>query len=200
MVRHIVGGLAALLPILLIATLAERLFAAVRALVHPLLDAMPGTVFHAPGLRLLSVTVAFLLLLAVVGWSGGRPLGRAMGRWLQRVVLDRLPFYQTLRRITAGLAGIEDEQSMKPVEVEVNPGIRQWGFVTERHADGRCTVFLPATPPTGGGTVLCVDSVLVRELALPGHRVLQCLGQWGSGSASLIASTGTRGERKEGSA
>lgn len=187
MVKHIVGGLAALLPILLIALLAERLFVGVRNAVHPLLDAMPGTVFHAPGLRLLVVVAVFLGVLAAIGWFTERPAGRAVGRALERAVLNRLPFYSLLRRIATGLAGVESEQSMRPVEVEVNPGIRQWGFVTERHADGRCTVFLPASPPTGGGTVLCVDAALVRDIPLPGHRLVQCLGQWGNGSAALLA-------------
>jgi uncharacterized membrane protein len=187
MVKHIVGGLAALLPFLLIALLAERLFVGVRAAVHPMLDAMPGTVFHAPGLRLLVVVAVFLCVLAAIGWFAERPAGRAFGRGLERLVLSRLPFYTLLRRIASGLAGAEDEQSMKPVEVEVNPGIRQWGFLTERHADGRCTVFLPASPPTGGGTVLCVDGALVRDVPLPGHRLVQCLGQWGNGSSALLA-------------
>lgn len=102
-------------------------------------------------------------------------------------MLQRLPFYSVLRNLASGLAGKEDERSLRPVLVTVNPGIQQLGLLIERHPDGSGTIFFPSSPTTGSGTVLVVEAALIREVRTPGHKLFNALGKWGVGTAALLS-------------
>lgn len=187
--RMVVGwmarGLFILLPVFVIGLAVARILEMVHAAVQPALDACPQVFFHVPAARVTVGILAMLALFGAVGLLAQMRLGRAIGRRVEEVVLNRVPFYQILRRLASGLAGEDRDDSLRPVMVEVNPGIRQFGFVMDRHGSGSCTVFLPSSPNTGSGTVLVVDAALVTDVAAPGHKVLRCLHQWGGGSCSL---------------
>lgn len=183
----VVGGFFVLLPVLLVGLFIEKVFSVLQGVVHPLLDAMPGTVFHNPWLRFGAVLLAVLLVLLLTGLLARTQAGRSVGRRVETGVLRRLPFYSVLRNLASGLAGKEDERSLRPVLVTVNPGLQQLGLLIERHADGSGTVFFPSSPATGTGTVLVVEASLIRELRVPGHKLFNALGKWGLGTADLLA-------------
>jgi uncharacterized membrane protein len=183
----VVGGFFVLLPVLLVGLLLERVFAVLQGVVHPLLDAMPGTVFHNTWLRFVVVLLAGLLVLLLTGLLARTRTGQSVGRRFESAVLQRLPFYSLLRNLASGLSGKEDERSLRPVLVTVNPGIQQLGLLIERHRDGSGTVFFPSSPTTGSGTVLVVEASLMRELRTPGHKLFSALGGWGLGTAALLA-------------
>jgi uncharacterized membrane protein len=108
-------------------------------------------------------------------------------------VLNRLPFYMLLRNLASGLQGRDDDQSLRPVLVEVDiPGLRQLGLIVEQYADGSATVFLPSSPNPSQGTVVIVDAARIRPLPVSTRKVFGALARWGQGTASLLNEAGER--------
>lgn len=183
----IVGGFFVVLPVLLAGFVIEKIYHTLEAVVYPLLESLPGEVFHNPVIRGLVVIIVIVALLLLVGLLARTRKGQAIGRRMETLILNRLPFYAMLRNIASGLAGKEDEKSLRSVLVTVEPGLQQLGLLVERHADGSGTIFFPSSPNPGSGTVLIVEASLIRELHVPAHRIFNCLSQWGYGTTAILA-------------
>jgi uncharacterized membrane protein len=190
------------LPLLLLGLLIKQIFLVLQGIIQPLLDVLPGTVFKNPTVRFLLVCLAIALLLMLIGLLAQTRMGRAIGGWLESKVLNRIPFYSLLRNLAVGMTGRDDAESLKPVRVTVDvPGLEQWGFIMERHADGSATVFLPSSPNPSSGTVVIVEPARLREVPrVPGRKVLMCLGRWGAGSAALLEKEERINQTKQGEA
>jgi len=182
------GGFFIVLPLLLVGLLVKQIFLALQEAIQPLLDVMPGTLFKNPSIRFLAVCLGIAVLLGLIGLLAQTRMGRAIGRWLESKVLNRVPFYSLLRNLVVGIAGRDDAESLKPVRVTVDiPGLDQLGFIIERHADGRATVFLPSSPNPSSGTVVIVEPERLHELRnVPGRKILKCLSRLGDGTAALL--------------
>jgi len=186
-----VTGLVIVLPAFVAGLALVKMFRSFQHVVHPVLDALPGTVFQHPTVRGLAVALVIIVLLLLVGLLARTRAGRVLGRWLETRALSHLPFYTLLRNLAAGMSGKDDDNAAKPVLVLVNPGLQQMGLLIERHADGNATVFLPSSPNPGSGTILIVEAGLLRELNVPAHKVLTCQSHWGEGAAALLATART---------
>jgi len=182
----IADGIFIILPVLLLGLVFAKVYSAMRDVIHPLLDSMPGTLFHNPSIRFLAVVLAIAGLLILIGLLAQTQIGRSIGRALEKGFLNRLPFYSLLRKLALGLAGSENENTLKPVLVMVEEGIQQMGFIVEHHADGKSTVFLPSSPNTSGGSVSIVEAALIQELNVPAMKIFRSLNQWGQGVSDLV--------------
>jgi uncharacterized membrane protein len=189
----LVRGMVVALPTLLLAVALIKGYQLVYEGLMPVLNAMPGVVFHSPALRFAAVVVHMTILLLAIGTISRTQLGRKTGRRLELAFLSRLPLYNTLRALASGLSGHEDAQSMKAVLVEVDvPGLQQFGFVVDRLADGRSAVYLPSSPNPGSGSVVIVSAERIKELPVNMRRILSCLGRWGQGTAGLLENNTTK--------
>lgn len=186
------GGFFVLLPVLLVGLVLEKMYHTLQPVAHSLLDELPGEIFRNPAIRDLGAVAAVAAMLLLVGLLARTRMGQAIGHWLETGLLNRLPFYAMLRSLASGLAGKEDDSSMKPVMVTVNPGLQQMGLLVERHADGCGTVFLPSSPNPGSGTVLVVEASLISELHIPSHRIFNSLSRWGYGTMTVLATARDR--------
>ena len=182
----IASGFFIALPVLLIGLALDKIHNTLKAVVLPLLDALPGEVFHDPMIRGIVMIVAIVVLLVLVGLLARTRIGRATGSWLEAAFLNHLPLYAFLHNLTSGMSGKDDNRSFRSVLVTVNPGLHQLGLLIERHADGSGTVFLPSSPNPVSGTVLVVEATLIRELHVPAHRLFQSLSSWGDGTAKVL--------------
>lgn len=193
--RLIVNGFVIVLPLLLLGLAFAKLHEIIAGWLQPLLDALPGTIIHDPTGRFLSVVLAILVLFLVVGALAPTRMGRKLGHWLELAMLSRLPFYNMLRTLAGGLAGQTDAAAMRPAIVTVDaPGLQQFGFILEAHADGRFTVFLPSSPNPGSGSTVIVGPDRVQELKVPVRSVLACLGRWGHGATAILQAQSTTKE------
>jgi uncharacterized membrane protein len=183
----IVGGFFIVLPMLLVGLVIEKIYHTLETVVYPMLESLPSEFFHNPLIRGLVIIIAVVALLLLVGLLARTRAGQAIGHRVEAGILNRLPFYAMLRNIASGLAGKEDEKSLRPVMVMVQPELQQLGLLVERHADGSGTVFFPFSPNPGSGTVLIVEALLIRELHIPAHRIFNCLSSWGYGATAVLA-------------
>lgn len=185
LIEFVITGFFVVLPVLLAVYVGAQFYGALESVIRPLLEKLPGTVFHNPAVRYVAVGLAIVLLLLLVGWVARLRLGQTLGRLLEMWVLNRVPFYRLLRNLASGLAGKEEEHSMKTVLVTVDvPGLQQLGLLIERHADGNSTVFLPSSPNPGSGTVVVVEPARLEDLPMPVHEVFRYMSRWGDGTAA----------------
>lgn len=203
MAEAMARGFIIALPLLLVGLAVTQFYHFLAGWIRPLLDAMPGTVFHRQSIRFVAVLFGVVMLLLSIGWLARTRIGLATGRWLELALLSRLPFYNTFRTLASGLAGCEDSGHPQAALITVDaPGLDQLGLIVDRFADGRVAVYLPSSPNPGSGTVVIVEASRVRELRVPMRALLQCLGRWGQGTAALLEAASeaedgsTRGESR----
>lgn len=176
-----------LLPVLLLGLVFAKAYEIIESWLQPLLEVMPGTVFHQPTVRFFAIVLLIAVLFFLTGALARTRMGRATGHWFELAFLSRLPFYNTLRTLAAGLSGQHDADAMRPALVTVDqPGLEQFGLILESHTDGRFTVYLPSSPNPGSGTTVIVSADRVQELDVPVQRMLACLSRWGQGAAALL--------------
>ena len=96
------GGLFALLPLLLLYLLLSEALGLIVVLAEPIADLFPRATFDkikhpfVVGLGLI-MGVSFLIGLVLRSENG-----RRLGHWVERMVLDRLPVYKALKSLTTG--------------------------------------------------------------------------------------------------
>jgi uncharacterized membrane protein len=176
-----------LLPLFIIVLGVRKLISMLQRILGPLLNRLPGVVLHRASVRFLMVCVAAGAVLVLVGLLARIRVCRAAGSWLESAVLNKIPFYSTLRGFSSTLAAKNEAQALKVARVAVNvPGLEQLGIILERHQDGSATVFLPSSPNARSGTVAIVEPDRIREVGLSPQSVVGCMARFGYGTADLL--------------
>jgi uncharacterized membrane protein len=186
------GGLFVLLPLLLFYLLLSEALQAIVALATPIADLFPKEWFdkvEAP------VVVALILILAA-SFAFGVILRSAtltrLGRRIEQSVLEKLPMYSAIRRLTRGLAGAENTDKFRPALFVSGENQREIVYVIEAHGDGRVTILVPWAPTPFAGSVKIVDSSQIEMLDAELSDVTRVLSLWGVGMSELMPGEGER--------
>ncbi len=178
----LLGGVAIVLPIWLLALLALEAVGGVLALLQPIAAVLPQKVLH-PDLVAIGLMAALCFL-------AGLPLrtrvGSRIGASLERRVLDRIPGYSLLRNVARSAIGQDNGRGFQPALVVIEDALVP-AFIVERLADGQCTVFVPASPTPATGAIYILPGARVHALDVPLRRALTCVTRWGEGSGELLA-------------
>ena len=172
LLRALVTGFFATLPVLLLYLLIGQLFDMIVGLTQPLQDLLPRIAWaHAvdPRIRALLLLILFLLL---VGLAAMTRAGQRLGQWLQDAALSRLPLYSMLRNLAARFSGNEQIQAFRPALVEIWPGMKAIGFLVEEHDNGDYTIFMPIAPSLSFGHVCIIGGDRVELLNAPASQAL----------------------------
>lgn len=112
--------------------------------------------------------------------------GKAIGRWLNQKIAQKIPLYGMLKNLTAQFAGIKGKQ-FQPVEADIY-GSGSWvlGFIMEDLPDGRRAIFVPSIPVATVGMVYYIPEERIRKLDVPMMDVVEAVTQWGVGSARVF--------------
>ncbi len=180
------GGLFVLLPLLLFYLLLSEALLAIVALATPIADLLPKEWFdkvEAP------VAVALILILAA-SFAFGVILQSAtlsrLGRRIEQSVLEKLPMYSAIRRLTRGLAGAENTDKFRPALFVSAGNQREIVYVIEVHGNGQMTILVPWAPTPFAGSVKIVDSSQIEMLEAELSDVTRVLSLWGVGMSELI--------------
>jgi uncharacterized membrane protein len=107
---------------------------------------------------------------------------------------ERLPGYSLLRSLTHRLAGDGEENTWKPVLVELEDALVP-AFIIEELDDGRFTVFVPSVPTPLAGAVYVLSRERVHILDVPFTQAVSSISRWGAGSKDLVAAMPPTGRR-----
>ena len=180
--KTVLSGFLIIVPVYLTALLVMKAMAQVAKLVQPVASLVPDTVPAEKALSLLLV----ILLCFLVGLAVLTQVGRAIGDWIEKTFLQRIPGYAVVRSLTHQLAGESREQTWKPALAEIEEALVP-AFIIEEFDDGRYTVFVPSIPTPLAGAVYILERRRVHLLDVPFTRALQVVSRWGSGAQGLDA-------------
>lgn len=178
--RTLLGGVLVLLPAYLAVLLLLKGIQGLTALVKPLANNLPIEAEHHTLFAIgLIIVVSFLIGLALQTWPGKR-----LGHWFTTEVLGRIPGYNVIRSVMRRSFG-DDSSEFKVAFVQTDEALVV-GFVVEEHADGRYTVFVPASPTPFSGAVLVLTPERVHIVDVPFMQAFQAMTKWGTGTRDLI--------------
>ena len=186
------GGLLVLLPLAVFYLLASEMLGVVVALATPLADFFPEswlTRIDAP------VVVALLLMLVASFLFGLALRSRTLtwvGHWLEGAVLDKVPLYGPVKRLSRGLAGAKEEKAFTVAVLQTSDEITELVYVIEESSAGFTTVLVPLAPTGFNGPVKLVRSERVHKIDSSVGEASQVLAQWGVGMQQLVSKQSDR--------
>jgi uncharacterized membrane protein len=178
----IVGGLLVILPIALTTIVFGKVLRVVADAISPLAALLPGG-------RVLSLLLAALAILGAcfaAGIVASTTLGRQAADLLQDRVLAKVPGYDLIRSLSRRIAGDEAGATFAVCLAETGDGLVP-ALVIEEHPDGRYTVFVPAVPTPGVGSLYIMERARVHLVDVPLSQAIQVVTRWGMGSTGLVA-------------
>ena len=177
----VIGGVLVVLPVVVVASVAGKAFASVRAVIQPFADTLPG------GPLIDAVAAALIVIVGcfVAGALARTAIGQRSFASLESRILGRIPGYELARNLSQRLLGAPDGAPFAPAFAETDAGLVP-AFVVERHDDGSCTVFVPAVPTPGVGALYVMPESRVHLLDVPFSRVVKCVTSFGVGSGELL--------------
>lgn len=146
----LLGGLLIVLPIGLFLVLVNFLWVQISKLINPIEKILK---FEAFDNVFLIELMAFAIVIAAcffIGLFVRTRIGKGIWRFFESNILEKLPFYKTIKDTVTTLFSSRDKSFKKVVLVEVM-NTQMTGFVTNEHKSGIITVFVPTAPnPTNG--------------------------------------------------
>lgn len=185
----VLGGLLVLLPLLIFYLLMDELIGVFVALATPIAGLFPEGYFdHA----YLPLVVAILLIVFgsfVFGLALRSTLMRRFGDWVERVLLEKLPMYKAVKRLSRGLAGERENQVFTPALFQSDDHTHEVVYVVEEIDNDRLAILVPMAPAGFSGPVKIVSRDKVIALDASIGDASQVLAHWGHGMGDLVART-----------
>jgi uncharacterized membrane protein len=180
------GGLLVLLPVVLTGFLLSKALGAARVAAAKMISLVTGQPSETVQFPMILAVLLVLAISFVLGLLLNLRIGARSERWVERVILFRVPGYAAVKNIINGLANTEREGMVKAALVSVADGVNVLAFVMEDHGDGRLTIFIPSSPSAASGSVQIVHQDRVKMLNVRLPSVVTMLNQWGVGAQRLL--------------
>jgi len=178
----LVGGLLVLLPVALTVVLLAKAVAMVLGLLAPIAQHLPSNVHFTKVVALALVLGACF----VVGLFVRTAAGRNAKGLLERTVLERLPAYTLLRSLGSSFSDDKGDGGFAVALAVIEEALVP-AFVIEEHADGQCTIFVPAIPTPTVGALYILPKERVHRTNVPFATAVKCITRWGEGAGELLA-------------
>jgi len=134
--------------------------------------------------------VAVLILAGVcfvMGLAMRTRIGTAIGRFIERLLLDPLPGYKVFKTLIQSLGGTDTSSAFTPALMLGPDGVRTPVLAVEEHAGGDVTVLVPMAPTPTVGPLHVVPRSRVQRLNVPLGEFMECYFHFGSGIKDLVA-------------
>ena len=193
----LVGGLLVLLPLTILLYALIWVF----GLAHRAISPLTKIIMDKSTLQVIVADVVAVGLLVVVCFAVGVVVRTRFGHWIYVLIESRL-----LRK-TPGYSMIKETVSQfldkdKPSPFSSVALARIFGndtlvsvFVTDRHADGSCTVFMPTGPNPTSGNIYHLKAENVFPVDVSVEDAMRSIISCGAGSSALIARLNERRQR-----
>ena len=182
----IVNGLAILIPLVLVFLAAREMLELMIAIATPIADLFPaGTFDHVRETEI----IAALLILGValfLGILSKLRAGRALGRWIEKHSLHKIPMYRMLKSLVGAFLNLESEKSFKPALIENDGGDVEPAYVIEDRGRPRVVVLVPWAPTAFAGSVKLVPRERVHLLDVTLDEFSLSLTHLGTGMSDLL--------------
>ena len=186
-----VGGFFVILPILVVVLLLGQALAMLDGLMVPLAERLPVEKVGGVEVAFLLSLLAVALLCFAAGLVLRTGMGAAANAWIERVILERVPGYTMVRNLTGRFSGA-GESSVALARLQAGDALALV-FVVERTEDGQVVVFQPLAPTPTVGSLHVLPESDVRVLEVSMAAGVNCVMQWGVGTAEMLAGSSLAG-------
>lgn len=182
-----IGGVLVLLPLVaclyLLGITGKAVFDAIKPLAKllPFKETETIVAVYGAAAGVILLACFFFGLIVKTAW------GAALGRWVEDKIFCVLPGYSMIRRLARQIGGEAGETLGKPVLVR-NGEVKTFAFLVDELPDGRAAVYVPTAPVLTIGTLQIAPMTHIEALNVPLTDYVKCIGEFGVGTAALLAS------------
>lgn len=188
----LIGGLLVLLPLTILLYALVWIF----NLIHKAIAPLTRIVMEKSALRVVVADVVVIGLIVLVCFLVGAFVRTRLGRWMYALIESRLlrraPGYSMIKETVSQFL---DKDRPSPFSSVALARIFESDtlvsvFVTDRHADGSYTVFMPTGPNPTSGNIYHLKAENVFPVDVPVEDAMRSIISCGAGSSGLIAKLG----------
>ena len=183
----LLGGIVVILPVVILTFVFTWVFDFVTNRIQPLTNVVIKQ-YEIPEISA-DVFVIFIIIMAcfTVGVFVTTKLGKFVYRSIENRILKAAPGYSLIKETIVHILG-EKESPFSTVALARIFGNETLvsSFVTDKHADGSFTVFVPTGPNPTSGNIFHLKGEYVHPVDIPVEEVMRSIISCGAGSKKLI--------------
>ncbi|MGC9344965.1 MAG: DUF502 domain-containing protein [Bacteroidales bacterium] len=194
----IIGGLAAVLPLVLLIVLVRWIINVIGNILQPLVE-----LFNTDSQYLLLAiyviaVIAILILFFLVGWFIQTRIGNFLRNVLERKYLMKIPGYRTAKEIVMQFFGGSRSFFSEVVLVDIfDSGTLMTGFITDDQGE-IITVFVPTGPNPTSGNIYHVSKDRVIKTNASVDSGMRSIISCGAGSNELFQKADNSNKKESG--
>lgn len=181
-----IGGVAVLLPILILIFIFSIIFKFATGLIEPVTHVLVERFEISVLLADIIFVVLTLCVAFLVGLLVQTRLGKMLHIYIERKFLENTPGYKMVKETTEQLmSGKKSPLSQVALVKPFGNDVLMTAFITHEHANGSFTVFVPMSPPTSG-FVFHLNSSQVAPVDVSTEEAMKTIIGLGTGSGKLM--------------
>ncbi len=182
-----IGGLLAILPIVIIFKIFSWIFTWIIDFIQPFTTVIAANIGSNLTTAKIVATTAVILSCFLIGIL----VKTAWGKWLQsfteRWFLKKIPGYTTLKEIFNQFQPDNKQNFSRPVLITLDQGANYLtGFVTDMYDGNRYSVFIPTSPSPVNGFVVQTTSDNIKFIDAPSDAVMRSVLSCGVGVSKFV--------------
>ncbi len=182
----IIGGVVVILPMFIFIMVFKWLFGWVTDIIQPLTDLLVTKSHMKEIIADLLVITIILISCFIIGVIVKTEFGKFIHEKLERRVLKIAPGYSTIKEIVMQVVGKKVPfSSVALVRVFENDTLMT-AFITDKHEDGSCTVFIPTAPNPTSGFVYHIKNEYIHNVDVPVEEAMRSIITCGAGSNKIL--------------
>lgn len=186
----LIGGIVVILPVAILIFIFKWIFSLVTGLIQPLTNLiMKITVQSRLQEMLADLTALSVIIIAcfVVGVFVRTKVGTYIYHNIENRILKAAPGYSLVKQTVMQFLGSRKTPFSKVALVQLfASGTLVSAFITDEHADGSYTVFVPTAPNPTSGYVVHVEGKHVYPVNVPVEDAMRSIISCGAGSTELV--------------
>lgn len=183
----LIGGLAFLLPLVVILALLGKAMTFSAHVVEPIVEHIPQAK-TAPGIVGGASLAALVIVSLMAGLIARTRIAKRVVTQLEDSVLGGIPQYQFAKSAASSFTQLERSDGLVPVLVSIEDGW-QLGYQIETLHEGWVAVMLPQSPTPMAGNVMYFPADRIRILDISMVQAMSIVKRLGAGSAEALKGT-----------
>ncbi len=184
----LLGGVTVILPVAILAAIFGWLFNFVTSLIQPLTNIIVGQA----EVREIIADIAVIFIIVVVCFGVGVLVRTRFGKFMYALIEDRLlkvaPGYNLIKETIFQILGGKKSPFSQVALVQIfGNETLVTAFVTDEHADGSSSVFVPTGPNPTSGNIYHLKSEYVHKVDVSVEDAMRSIISCGAGSSRLVA-------------
>jgi uncharacterized membrane protein len=183
----LLGGLAVILPAVIFLFIFRWLFQWITDLIQPLTDIVTQKL-PFPELAADLIVIALILSACfIIGVIVRTKAGQFLHTHLENRILQIAPGYPMIKSIVSQFLGRKEQPFSRVALVQAfQNDTLMTAFITDRHADGRFSVFVPTGPNPTTGFIFHLQPQYVHPVSVSVEEAFRTVIGCGAGSSKLL--------------